>query len=91
MMANGLRRRVDALEETTIRRLVQRVATETDLDAVELRTVFDRLQVEERRLRSLWLSEEAIRRGLLAWVAAELGIDVAEFEAEWQQHRRGVK
>jgi hypothetical protein len=87
--ASGLRRRLDVLEETAIQRLVQRLADETGLDPVEVRTEYDRLRVEERRLRSLGLSEEAILRGLVAWCAADLGVDAAELEAEWQQPRHG--
>jgi hypothetical protein len=89
LTANGLRRRLDVLEESAIRSLVQRVANETGLNAVELRAEYDRLKAEEHRLRRLWLSEEAIRQGLVAWVAADRGVDAAELEAEWQQPRHG--
>jgi hypothetical protein len=89
--AHRLRRRVDALEETTTRRLVQTVADEYGLDVVELRTAYERLRVEERRLRSLGLSDEAVRQGLFAWVDADVGVEAITLEAEWQECLRGVQ
>jgi hypothetical protein len=89
--AHGLRRRVDALEETTTQRLVQTVANEYGIDAVELRDVYDRLRLEERRLRSLGLPDEAVRQGLFAWVDAAVGVDAAAPEPEWHEYRRGTQ
>jgi hypothetical protein len=81
--APRLRRRVDDLEEALTCRLVRRVADEYGLDAVELRDVYDRLRLEERRLRNLGLSDEAVRQGLFAWVDADVGVDVAALETKW--------
>lgn len=45
-------------------------------------------ETEERRLWSPGLSEDVVRRGLVAWVAADVGVDADELAAEWERESR---
>jgi hypothetical protein len=84
--ATGLGRRLAALEEASMRRRATRLAAEYGLAIDELLGPFTRLAAEERRLRARGLSEAEIGRGLVRWIAADLGLDPDELEAEWERH-----
>ena len=85
MSTNGLGRRLDALEETATRHMVERVAAQYGLDPRELYEPARRMAAEERRLRLRGLSEGQIRRGLVEWIATDLDLDADELEAEWRR------
>ena len=84
MTANGLSRRVDALEDALLRSMAARIAAEYGLPTDELLGDARRMAAEEHRLRARGFSEREVSRGLMAWVAADLGVDAAKLEVNWE-------
>jgi hypothetical protein len=85
--ARGLGRRLDALEDAANRRLARRLAAEYDLN-VDIDELVDDLQrwaIEDRRLRLQGLSERQIHRRHIERMAADVGVDADELEAEYQR------
>jgi hypothetical protein len=80
----SLGRRLEALEETLRRRRARRLARECGLDADELLAGLRRLEAAWHRLMAQGLPEAEIRRGLVRWIAADLGLDPDQLEAEWE-------
>jgi hypothetical protein len=83
--ANGLGRRLDVLEETATRRMVERVAAQHGLPVDELLRGVRGIAAEEQRLRRQGLSEVEVRRGIVLWVADDLGVDPDELQTEWER------
>ena len=84
---SALGRRLDALEDAANRRLARRVAAEYGLnvDIDELVADLQRRAIEDRRLRLQGLSERQIHRRHIERMAADVGVDADELEAEYQR------
>jgi hypothetical protein len=81
----SLGRRLEALEETLRRRRAVRLAAEVGIADVDgLLAGLRRLEAAWHRLMAQGLPEAEIRRGLVRWIAADLGLDPDQLEAEWE-------
>ena len=83
-----LARRIGALEDARLRDMAERVAAEQGLPVDELLGGARRIAAEERRLRRQGLPEREVGRRLMAWVAADVGVDPDELVMEWERDLR---
>jgi hypothetical protein len=85
VVTTSLTRRLDSLEEASMRRTCRRLARETGENADELLAAYRRFAAEYRRLQMQGLPPQELNRRLMEWTAADLGVDADELEVEWER------